>query len=276
MIFRNVIFGKGKYFQVCCIMKIVLENIFMCLVIFWKCYFPTNFSHFLSIQTNFITKNFNPKSQIQPNTNPQNKSQPNTHHLQPPTTNHNHQNLYPPPKQHHTPPKLQFNPRQQTSAIKSHNRRQKKQNAPKKKKKKKKKPEKKFIKGEIEGEIERRGAAIDETGAIWCVRSSDWSSRFVGEVEGVIWALSSSSCSLSLSHTPETIWSENRNWKWFPGSKLIFYSQMKIISGKFYFQSQPNSLFYGKWFPKTIWSQNKRSLNHDFSANYDLCVCCML
>ena len=37
-------------------MKIVLENIFMCLVTFWKCYFPTKFSHclnhFLSIQTN--------------------------------------------------------------------------------------------------------------------------------------------------------------------------------------------------------------------------------
>ena len=34
----------------------------MCLVLFWKYYFPTNFSHFLgyflSIQTNFITKNF--------------------------------------------------------------------------------------------------------------------------------------------------------------------------------------------------------------------------
>ena len=66
------------------------------------------------------------KSQIQtqPNRNPQNKSQPNTHHLQPPTTTHNHRNLYPPPKQHHTPPKLQFHPRQQTPAIKSHNRSQ--------------------------------------------------------------------------------------------------------------------------------------------------------
>ena len=34
----------------------------MCLVLFWKCYFPTNFLHFLSyflsIQTNFITENF--------------------------------------------------------------------------------------------------------------------------------------------------------------------------------------------------------------------------
>ena len=64
------------------------------------------------------------KSQIQtqPNPNPKNKSQPNTHHLQSPTTTtHNHRNLYPPLKQHHTPPKLQFNPQQQTLAIKSHN-----------------------------------------------------------------------------------------------------------------------------------------------------------
>ena len=39
--FENAIFGKGKYFQVfVCIMKIILENIFMCLVTFWKCYFP--------------------------------------------------------------------------------------------------------------------------------------------------------------------------------------------------------------------------------------------
>ena len=32
---------SGKYFQVFdYIMKIILENIFMCLVTFWKCYFP--------------------------------------------------------------------------------------------------------------------------------------------------------------------------------------------------------------------------------------------
>ena len=35
------IFSGKKYFQVFgCIMKIVLENIFMYLVTFWKCYFP--------------------------------------------------------------------------------------------------------------------------------------------------------------------------------------------------------------------------------------------
>ena len=32
---KENIFKKGKYFQVfCCIMKIVVENIFMCLVLF--------------------------------------------------------------------------------------------------------------------------------------------------------------------------------------------------------------------------------------------------
>ena len=44
-----------------CILKIILENNFQCLVTFWKCYFPPNFSHFLShflsFQTNFISQN---------------------------------------------------------------------------------------------------------------------------------------------------------------------------------------------------------------------------
>ena len=43
-------------------MKIIIENNFICLVLFWKCYFPTKFSrfldYFLSIQTNFIAENF--------------------------------------------------------------------------------------------------------------------------------------------------------------------------------------------------------------------------
>ena len=88
----NCYFPKRKIFSsVWLHYEIVVENIFMCLVLFWKCYFPTNFSHFLSyflsIQTNFITKNFKITAK----------------------------------SQHHTPPKLQFNPRQQTPAIKSHN-----------------------------------------------------------------------------------------------------------------------------------------------------------
>ena len=82
-------------------MKIVVENIFMCLVLLWKCYFPTNFSHFfnyfLNIQTNFITETFKITAKSQSMEQITVKSQP------------------------HTPPKLQFNPRQQTPAIKSHN-----------------------------------------------------------------------------------------------------------------------------------------------------------
>ena len=64
------IFGKRKYFQVFgCIMKIILENIFKCLVVFWKCYFPTSFSHFLSFQTNFIIEIFNNKLKRNKNQN---------------------------------------------------------------------------------------------------------------------------------------------------------------------------------------------------------------
>ena len=52
------IFGKGKNFLVFgCILKIILENNFQCLVTFWKYYFPTKFSHFLNFQTNFISQN---------------------------------------------------------------------------------------------------------------------------------------------------------------------------------------------------------------------------
>ena len=65
--------------------------------------------------------------------------------------------------------------------------------------------------GEIEqrrdqvAQCDRRGAVIDETGAIWCMRSSDWSSGFAGDVEGVIWA-SSRALSLSLyASDPEMV-----------------------------------------------------------------------
>ena len=55
-------------------MKIILENIFKCLVRFWKCYFPTHFSHFfnnfLSFQsTNFVIENFNNKLKRNKNQN---------------------------------------------------------------------------------------------------------------------------------------------------------------------------------------------------------------
>ena len=39
-------------------MKIVLKNVFMYLVVFWKCYFPTSFSHFLTHFLSYQTKPF--------------------------------------------------------------------------------------------------------------------------------------------------------------------------------------------------------------------------
>ena len=76
-------------------MKIVVENIFMCFVLFWKCYFPTNFSHFLSyflsIQTNFkITAKSQSTEQITAKS------------------------------QHHTPPKLQWRPTAANSDNQNH------------------------------------------------------------------------------------------------------------------------------------------------------------
>ena len=73
--------------------------------------------------------------------------------------------------------------------------------------------------------------------------------------------------SLSLSSppfaclSPKMVWSENRNVKWFSGQSLYFYSQMKCISGNSIFHAQPNTRFYGKWFPEMVWNQNKQSLS---------------
>ena len=90
---------------------------------------------------------------------------------------------------HHAPPKLQFNPRQQTPAIKSHNHQNTTTTPPQQQQKSKSHRERSmgrrlWVEGEIEGEIEWRGVAIDENGVIWCVQSLDWSSGFTGGVEG--------------------------------------------------------------------------------------------
>ena len=200
------------------IMKIVVENIFMCLVLFWKCYFPTNFSHFLgyflSIQTNFIIENFKITAKSQSTEQIIAKSQ------------------------HHTPPKLQFNPRQQTPAIKSHNHQNTTTTPPQQQQKSKSQREISGSKVRSRGdEIELRrdrvaqccglrNARCDRCGAIgkiWCVRSSNWSSGFAGDVKGVIWASSPSSRALSLCASDlEMVWSENLSFKPFLWSKPYF------------------------------------------------------
>ena len=89
----------------------------------------------------------------------------------------------------------------------------------------------------------------------WRVRSSDWSLGFAGDVEGVIWAPSSSSLSLFVRLT----------WKWFEvfevkiftsnhfqGQSLILHGQLQIASRKFIFHAQPNTHIYGKAFSKVM------------------------
>ena len=210
-------------------MKIVVENIFMCLVLFWKCYFPTNFSHFLgyflSIQTNFITENFKITAK----------------------------------SQHHTSPKLQFNPRQQTPAIKTNNHQNSTTTPPQQQQKSKSQREisgskARSRRGEIAQRQDRaearssgavrsaRCCKIERRGAIWCVRSSDWSSGFASDDEGVIWAPSSSSRALSLSLSlslyasdPKMVWSENFHFKPFPGLKPHFTQSTSNNFWKIYF-----------------------------------------
>ena len=185
-------------------MKIVVENIFMCLVLFWKCYFPTKFSHFLSyflnIQTNFITENikqFTAKSQ------------------------------------HHTPPELQFNPRQQTLAIKSHNHQNTTTTPPQQQQKSKSQRERereisgskidglkaRSRGGEIEGEIERHGAISTVLRLTRPVRSGACDRRTGARgspAMSKVWSgLPLLPLALSLSLGLETIWSENRNGKEF-------------------------------------------------------------
>ena len=232
-------------------MKIVVENIFMCLVLFWKCYFPTNFSHFLgyflSIQTNFITKNFKITTK----------------------------------SQHHTPLKLQFNPRQQTPAIKSHNHQNTTTTPPQQQQKSKSQREIGGSKiggskvrsrgGEIEGEIERHGVigAVLRS-ALCAVRSarSGACNRWIGARGSLAtsnwWSglPLARSLSLSLSARLTQKWFEVKIWasNHFCGQRLILHGQLQITSGKFIFHAQPNTRIYGKAFSEVVWSQNKHNL----------------
>ena len=238
-------------------MKIVVENIFTCLVLFWKYYFPINFSHGNSTHGSKLRQ-----------------SKATTTKIPPPHYHNNNKN------QNHREREIGGS---KIGRSKARSR---------------------------GGEIEQRGAAIDETGAIWCMRSSDWSlqdraawcdrrgaaidetgatsacdrrtgARGSPTIVGLDWssgfALFFLSLSLSLSFSlslslslsfslflslgSEFIWSENRNENEFPWSKGIFYSQLKLISRKFYFPDQPNTRIYGKAFPEVIFTQNKHSLN---------------
>ena len=83
-----------------CAMENIPENDFQCLVTFWKCYFPTNFSHFLNhflnFQTNFISQNLPPPTHQHPQ---------KIHHY--PHKTHHHTTQKPP--KHHPPHHHNYN-----------------------------------------------------------------------------------------------------------------------------------------------------------------------
>ena len=166
----------------------------------------------------------------------------------------------------------QFNPWQQTSAIKSHNHQNTTTTPPQQQQKSKSHKERdRWVENRwVEDEIARRrdraaqcnwsdrcdrhdraarcdqcSAAIDETGATGAC------DRWTGA--------RGSPSSLSLS--PEIILSENRNGNEFPWSRPIFFGQLKLISRKFYFPDQPNTRIYEKAFPEVIFIQNKHNLS---------------
>ena len=72
-----------------------------------------------------------------------------------------------------------------------------------------------------------------------------------------IWALSSLSLSLSLS--PEMIWTENKSVKLFPGQRSKYWSTGNEFPKNFIFRCSQTCGFVGKWFPEIIFTQNKRT-----------------
>ena len=73
----------------------------------------------------------------------------------------------------------------------------------------------------------------------------------------LIWALSS----LSLSLFPKVIWSENEGRKWFPGQRWKYWSNGSHFPENDIFRDSQTLRFYGKWFPETIFTQFKHTLN---------------
>ena len=128
-------------------------------------------------------------------------------------------------------------------------------------------PTKKFIKsGQIEiarrrrrwdRMMEARSSGTVLQSKIGTVRSSDWSS-VCGRRRSLFFL---SLCDLSLSLSPEILWSKNENWIHFPPQKPYFTVKLKIFLVWPNLPDLPNILFSGKGFLNSIWSQNKWTLS---------------
>ena len=74
------------------------------------------------------------------------------------------------------------------------------------------------------------------------------------------------SLSLSLSLFPEMNWSENESVNSFPSQRRKFRSTGSEFPKNFIFRCSQTCGFGGKWFPKIIFTQNKRTLNMRFQT----------
>ena len=110
--------------------------------------------------------------------------------------------------------------------------------------------------GEIGGEIGAivRRVARSTSGAI----ASEVSSSSLSLRSGL------SLLSLSLSLSPEMIWSENESVKSFSGQRSKYWSTENEFSENFIFRCNQTCGFGGKWFPEIIFTQNKRTLRDRF------------
>ena len=64
---------------------------------------------------------------------------------------------------------------------------------------------------------------------------------------------------LSTRLSSEMVWNENRNVKQFLGQSLYFTVKWNVFLENSIFHTQPNIRWGVKWFPKMLWSQNKRT-----------------
>ena len=104
----------------------------------------------------------------------------------------------------------------------------------------------------------RRGAIVGRA-----ARSS------IAPLVGVAWRDLGSLFSLSLSLFQEVIWSENEGRKWFPGQRWKYWSTGSHFPENDIFRDSQTLRFYGKWFPETVFTQFKHTLNLKFMVRLD-------
>ena len=93
-------------------------------------------------------------------------------------------------------------------------------------------------------------------------KSKAWSGLWVRRRSWRLLSLSLSFCAWVRKWFEVKILTETN----FRVKSIKAHGQLKIFSGKFIFHAQPNTRIYGKAFSKVIWSQNKHSLS--WAINY--------